>query len=52
MTNTERVKRGFTTDGTCHQGSEDVDHIFRKCEEVVKVWRGLQTNRDGTMIEL
>lgn len=54
MTNTERIKRVFTTDGTfplCHQGLEDFDHIFRKCEEAVKVWRGLQTNRQGTMNE-
>lgn len=29
-----------------------MDHIFRKCEEAVKVWCGLQTNRDVTMNDL
>ncbi|XP_073046080.1 uncharacterized protein [Primulina eburnea] len=41
MSNTERLKRGFTTNGSCalcQYELEDVDHIFRKCEEAKKIW--------------
>ncbi|XP_073051225.1 uncharacterized protein [Primulina eburnea] len=44
MSNSERVKRGFTTNGHCIQcqnGLEDIDHIFRKCKETRSVWERL-----------
>ncbi|XP_073051702.1 uncharacterized protein [Primulina eburnea] len=48
MSNAERLKRGFTTNGSCalcHYELEDVDHIFRKCEEAKKIWRRLMPTK-------
>lgn len=44
MSNMERVKRGFSTNGfcvLCNKDMEDVDHIFRKFQDANEIWRRL-----------
>lgn len=46
--NEVRAKRGFTTNGRCAlclEDIEDVDHIFRKCNEVRDIWCELKSPR-------
>lgn len=41
LTNTARVRRGFTQDDSCSRclhGSEDTLHLLRDCEEARAIW--------------
>lgn len=54
MCNTKRKRRGFIVNASCDKRKnvdEDLDHIFRTCEQIKEIWKAYIPKRERHRLE-